>query len=262
MQKTILITGASSGLGKALALSYAQNGVTLILLARSKNKLVEVQTSCVNQGAKVYLKALDVTKAEAMTNFITEACMQHNVDLVIANAGISAGTLNAPESEAQVRKIFDTNLNGVLNTILPAIPFMIKKRSGQIAIIGSMAGIMGLASAPAYSASKAALENYANGMRAYLKKFNVHLSIVIPGYIATGMTQVNDFPMPLMISAERAAKLIKNGLAAKKGMIIFPKILYYFIRLISILPYGLRDLIIAKLPGKPAFHEITEEENP
>jgi short-subunit dehydrogenase len=136
---------------------------------------------------------------------------------------------------------------------MPAIPFMIANKEGMIVLISSMAGLIGLSSSPSYSASKSAIKFFGDSLRAYLKKFNVKVSVVIPGYITTPMTEVNNFPMPFIISAERAAEIIVSGIEHNEGIIAFPKIMYFGLKLLSFLPYKFLDYINSKLPGKPSF---------
>ena len=138
---------------------------------------------------------------------------------------------------------------------MPAIPFMIQNKAGTIVLVSSMAGLLGLSSAPSYSASKAAVKVFGDAIRAYLKKFKVKVCVVIPGYIDTPMTIVNNFPMPFKIPVEQAAKIIIQGIETNKGLIVFPKITYFLLKLINLLPYQLIDYVNSKLPGKPSFDE-------
>lgn len=253
--ETILITGASSGLGRALAIQYATSGRRLILFGRSRQRLKEVADFCRNCGANVIEVICDVRYANLTSKYMEQICKNYNIDLVITSAGVSAGTLNHPESTEQVREIFATNLNGSLNIILPILPLMVQQKYGTIVMISSMAGLLPLASSPSYSASKAAIKVFGDAMRSYLKPFQVQVSVVIPGYIDTPMTKVNKFPMPMKISAEQAARIIIKGINNKKGLIIFPKIMYFILRIISLLPYPIIDYINSKMPGKAGLHE-------
>jgi short-subunit dehydrogenase len=253
MKKTIIITGASSGLGAALAINYSKTKNNLFLIARSEERLSEVSVICRKNGANVTNIIISVTDAAAMQESLDKIMSKHKVDIVIACAGVSAGTLNGPETTSQANKIFATNLNGVLNTIMPIIPHMISNKSGNIAIISSMAGMLGLSSAPSYSASKGAVRLFSDALNGYLKAYNVNVSTVIPGYIETPMTKVNNFPMPFMIDADKAAKKIITGIEKGKGVIAFPMIMYIFIKILNLLPSAVISYINARLPGKPAF---------
>ncbi|MEK6747344.1 MAG: SDR family NAD(P)-dependent oxidoreductase [Pseudomonadota bacterium] len=251
--KNILITGASSGLGAALALGYAKAGRVLYLQGRNSDKLDEIAGKCRNLGADVYTQVGDVTDASAMQNWIENSDMQTPLDLVIANAGISAGMGKNGENSEQVRRIFATNIDGVINTVQPVIPLMLKRGKGQIAIMSSLAGIRALPSSPAYSASKACVRYYGESLRGALAFSGVSVSVICPGYITTPMTAVNNFPMPFIMSAEKAAQRIIMGLEKKRGRIAFPLRLYLPLWLISCLSPRITDPVFSRLPAKPSL---------
>jgi short-subunit dehydrogenase len=253
--KTIIISGASSGLGAALAVRYSKDCHKLFLVGRSRTRLNKVTKICQANGADATFSILDVTDLKAVEKYIKEITINNSVDIVIACAGVSAGTLNGPETINQVNRIFATNINGVLNIVMPVIPDMIKQKKGNIAIVSSMAGFIGLSSAPSYSASKGAIRLFSDALRGYLRPWNIHVSTIIPGYIETPMTSVNNFPMPLMTSADKAAEKIINGIEANKNIIAFPYIMYILIKLFTFLPSGLLTYFNSKLPGKPSFEE-------
>jgi short-subunit dehydrogenase len=144
------------------------------------------------------------------------------LDLLIANAGISAGVGGEPDFAAQTRLIFGVNLDGVLNTVLPAVEAMRQRGQGQIALVASVAGFRGLPSAPAYCASKAAVKVWGEGLRGWLAQDGVGVSVILPGFVESRITAANDFSMPFLMSAERAAAKIKRGLARNQGRIAFP----------------------------------------
>lgn len=247
----ILITGASSGLGAALAREYAAPEITLHLLGRDSARLQEVANDCRAKGATVRTARIDVTDRDAMQAYIEKADDATPLDLVIANAGISAGTGGTQELMEQVERIFAVNLHGVLNTIQPIAPRMQARGQGHIAIMSSLAGILPLPSCPAYSASKAAIRYYGDALRGVLRKHDVAVSVICPGYIHTPMTAVNDFPMPLVMDAGRAARIIRCGLRRKKARIAFPHALYLPLRLLALLPQAMLDPLFARLPSKP-----------
>jgi len=247
MIKTILITGASSGLGKALSEEYANKETHLYLTGRNKNNLNKVKEICQIKGAKVTTKIIDVRQKEELEKWILKI---KKLDLVIANAGISAGTSGGPESDNQITQIFDINVNGVLNTINPAIKIMQKQGLGQIAIMSSLAGFKGLPSSPAYSGSKSAVRTYGEGLRGALSKLGIKVNVICPGYIKTPMTDVNNFPMPFLMSPQKAAKIIKKGLEKNKSRIAFPFGLYFIVWLMTLISTKITDPIFARLPGK------------
>lgn len=251
MAKNILITGASSGLGMALALHYASAGNVLHLQGRNVQRLETVAELCRKKGAIVYTNIGDVTDAIAMQHWLVQADIITNLDLVIANAGISAGTGGVGEDSEQVRRIFETNVGGVLNTIQPIIPLMVTRQSGQIAIISSLAGIRALPSCPAYSASKASVRYYGEALRGVLQKSGVKVNVICAGYIKTPMTDANNFYMPFIMDAQKAAKIIAKGLARNKAIIAFPLSLYIPLWLLSCLSSNLTDWFFNRLPAKP-----------
>lgn len=248
--KTILITGASSGLGRELAIQYAKPNIMLYLTGRNKTRLLETVVSCETKGASVLFKDIDVKDRKTLKNWILECDKLKNIDLVIANAGISAGTFGGTEPDEQVYNIYETNIFGVLNTIEPIIPIMQKRRSGQIALISSMSSFVGMASCPAYSSSKSCITSYGEGLRGYLKYHNVGVSIVCPGFIKTPLTAKNQFAMPFIMEPEKAAKKIIDGISKNKGLITFPLIMYFTLKLLKLLPFSWSNWILSKLPKK------------
>lgn len=250
MQLTILITGASSGIGAALAEGYAAAGVTLILAARNEVRLNEVAARCEAKGAKVTTAIIDVREKDKIAEFITRMDDATPIDLVIANAGISTGTFAGKESLEAAEAVFAVNVDGVINTIHPIIERMKARGRGQIAIMSSLAGICPLPGAPAYSASKAAVRFYGDALRGKLKPHGVHVSVICPGWITTPLTEKNDFPMPFLMSPERAVSRIMHKLAQKKSRIAFPLRLYLPLRLLAILPVCASDWLFARLPSK------------
>ena len=239
--KNILITGASSGLGKAIAVDYADSSTILYLLGRDKNKLSEVKDLCESKKAKVYIESIDVRNRTAMTEYLQNL----QLDVVFANAGVSGGT-----SDNNIYDIFDTNVTGVVNTITPVVNNMIKAKHGRIVIISSMASFRGLASAPAYSASKACIRYYGEALNNYLKNYNINVNVFCPAFIKTPLTDKNNFYMPLIITPEKAVEIMKNGIAKNKKFIIYPKIFYFGMKFLNSMPFGLSDWIYGSLPRK------------
>ncbi|WP_119302730.1 SDR family NAD(P)-dependent oxidoreductase [Dongia deserti] len=246
----ILITGASSGIGAALALAYARPGAHLSLGGRNQERLADVAAQVAARGATSSTAAVDVCDRNAVADWMISAEDHAPLDLVIANAGISGGTHGGPESPDQTRAIFAVNLDGVLNVALPIIPRMIARRSGQIAIISSLAGYRGLPGAPAYSGSKAAVKAWGEALRGDLAPHGVRVNVVMPGFIKTPMTDVNGFTMPFLMSAEKAAEVIQRGLAADRARIAFPFPTAFLAWLMSALSPVIADPILRRLPKK------------
>lgn len=249
--KHIVITGASSGLGAALARIYAGPGVVLGLIGRDTDRLNVVAKAAQSKGAQTITASLDVTNAAAMTVWLNDFDTAHPIDLVIANAGISGGpgVMNG-EDPHQVKKIYDVNVYGVFNTIHPVIERMQKRGRGQVAMVSSIAGFRGSSTAPAYSSSKAAVRYYGQALYALLGPQNIAVSVICPGFIETHMTAANNFPMPFIMKADQAAAIIKRGLEKKKYMIAFPWQMALAARLQNLLPTSLINKIYSKLPAK------------
>lgn len=247
----IVITGASSGLGEALAKTYAARGVTLILLGRNAEKLEATAMYCRARGTEVITHSVDVCDDAAMADVLAKVDAEHPIDLLIANAGISGGTADGIEGAEQTRRIFEVNVTGVFNTVLPVIPWMQQRNRGQIAIISSIAGFRGLGSAPAYCASKAAVRAWGEGLRLELKPYGIQVNVVCPGFIRTPMTDVNPYPMPFIMESDEAARRIQAGLLKNKPRIAFPLPMSIPLWLLSCLSPRIADVILARLPGKP-----------
>ncbi len=245
----ILITGASSGIGEALALDYAAPGRFLALSGRNATRLETVAEACRNLGAQVQADVVDVAHRSAMVRWFVGVDDVHPLDLVVANAGIPGGTIGGQvESEEQVRDALAVNLAGVLNTVWPAIACMRERGRGQIAIISSLAGFRGLPGAPAYSASKAAVKSYGEALRGWLRADGIRLSVVLPGYVRTRMTENNAFPMPFIMDADKAARIIRHGLKRDKARIAFPWPMYMAMWLMGALPPALTDPLLKVAP--------------
>jgi len=249
--RVIVITGASSGLGAALAKAYAQRGNVLGLLGRDAQRLEQVAQLCRARGTQVETALVDVCDAQAMENWLAEFDAVHAIDLIIANAGISGGTADGVESAQQTYRIIDVNVLGVMHTVLPVIPWMQARGHGHIALVSSVAGLRGLPSAPAYSTSKAAVKAWGEGLRGELQPHGVGVSVVCPGFIRTPMTDVNPFPMPFMLDADNAAQRVVKGIARNASRIMFPWQIALPLLLLSYLPPVLSDWIAARMPGKP-----------
>lgn len=248
--RSILITGASSGIGEALARCYAAPGVTLALSGRDEARLAAVAAACEAAGATITTQAVEVTDAAALKAWIEGCDAAAPLELVIANAGISAGTGDGSETDEQVRAIFAVNQQGVLNTVLPAIERMRPRRRGQIAVMASLASFRGFPGAPAYCASKAAVRVWGEALRGHLAAEGIAVSVICPGFVRSRMTAVNRFPMPFLVEADEAAAIIRRGLARNRARIAFPWQMAAIIWLLSVLPPGLTDRALGRLPGK------------
>jgi short-subunit dehydrogenase len=252
--KTILITGASSGIGAALAVRYAAPGMTLFLSGRDIERLGVTAAACRARGTRVETRIVDVTDRDAVLRWAAESDDDTPVDLAIANAGISGGTGGVVNGEpaAQARRIFDVNVTGVLNTVEGVQGRMVARGRGQIAVISSLAGFAAWPGAPAYSASKAAVRVYAEALHGSLAHTGVVVTAVCPGFIATPMTAVNGYKMPFMMDAERAADIMVRGLRRGGPRLCFPVRTYVFAAIPGLLPAFLSLWLLRRLPAKPS----------
>lgn len=257
-----LITGASSGIGAALASTLAKPGVTLHLSGRDRARLDEVAAACEARGAKVASRVLDVRDQAAMAEWIGAA---GRLDLVVANAGISAGTGDGrPETDAQTRAIFAINLDGMLNTVLPAwramsiqVPGSDGVR-GRIATVASIAAFVAAPGAPSYCASKAAVDAWTVANAPVAAGAGIRLTSLCPGYIRTAMTARNRFPMPGLMDADRAATIMLRGIGAGRVRVAFPWWMAAGARLAGILPPAVVGWALARQPGKAANAGLAE----
>jgi len=247
---SILITGASSGIGAALAHAYAAPGMQLFLSGRNKTRLDDAAAGCSARGAIVQTAVLDVVDRSGMAEWVRQCAARAPLDLVIANAGVSAGTGRTDESAEQTRTIFAVNWDGVINTVMPAIDAMRPSGRGQVAIMSSLAAFRGFPGAPAYCASKAAVRIWGEALREELRPAGIRVSVVCPGYVESRMTAANDFPMPLLMTAERAAAIIRRGLERDCARIAFPWPTYFGAWLLGVLSPTITDPLMRRLPKK------------
>lgn len=243
--KTVLITGASSGIGLELAKLYAKSGVTLMLTGRDGERLEQAATACRAKGAAVKTTTIPVTDREAFEKQIAAWDDETPVELVIANAGVSGGHGKiGDETEKKLRDIMATNVDGMFNTVNPLIDRMRQRKKGHIALMSSIAGFRGLPTAPAYSTSKNAVRAYGEALRPLLAKDNVEVCNVHPGFVRTPLTDKNDFEMPFIMGPERAARIIKKGIEQNRAVMAFPWQMRWFMRLATLLPRCWSDALL------------------
>ncbi|HXF65933.1 MAG TPA: SDR family oxidoreductase [Burkholderiales bacterium] len=246
----VVITGASSGLGAALARHYAGSGAVLGLIARRAR---ELERLAADLGHACDIHPLDVRNATALQAAARAFCARRGCpDIVIANAGVSVGTLTEHAEDAQAfEEIIDTNLIGAVNTFRPFIACMRERGAGTLAGIASVAGLRGLPGAGAYSASKAALIAYLESLRVELRGAGIKVVTVCPGYIATPMTERNPYPMPFRMSAEAAAAKIAARIARGTPRSVIPWQMALAARVLGALPAWLYDRLFEAVPRKP-----------
>lgn len=240
--RSILITGASSGLGAALARHVAAPGVQLILTGRNRDRLDIIADEVSKQGADVDPVAVDAADAGAMNALIRRTAP----DVVIANAGVSGsiGADGALESPDQIARLFAGNLTGMLNTITPAADLMHARRHGRLAVVSSIASYVGMASGPSYSASKAAVRIYAEALRGVLAPQNVTMTVIVPGFIATPMSDRYLGQQMFKLTAEDAARRIWHAIDRGAPRLVFPWHLALGLKLLGIAPAWMHDSIL------------------
>jgi short-subunit dehydrogenase len=247
---SIVITGASSGIGEYLALAYAAPGVRLAITGRDETRLADVAKRCRAAGAMVSATRMDAADRGAMADWLREIDAAAPIDLMIANAGIASGTPEGREDPELSRRTFDVNLTGVLNSIQPLVDPMIARRRGQLVIISSLASFRGFAGSAAYCASKAAVRIWGEGLRNELAPYGVEVNVVCPGFVISRMTAVNKFHMPFLMETEPAAAIIKRGLARNRSRISFPWPMAGAVWLLAALPVSFTDMFMRRLPKK------------
>src|SRR5271168_2273277 len=244
--RAVIITGASSGLDASLAKVYAGSQVALGLLGRNCQRLSATARACEVKGATVSVAAVDVADAAAMATFLRQFDREYPVDLLIANAGTSAGPDPDCPSEgidAATRQV-RVNLLGAINTIEPLLPEFCLPGHGRIAVVASIAAYRGLPYSPGYCASKAGLRAYAEALRPRLAPRGVGVTIVCPGFFDSPMTDRWDGPTPFLVGAERAARTVKRGIDRGRRRVSFPRSLVLGMRLCDVLPAAIGDRIV------------------
>jgi short-subunit dehydrogenase len=247
--KFILITGATSGIGKSLAERYARKGVTLALTGRNAKALEETSDICKNKGAVVFTLQSDVTDREALKAWIDDIdASGGGIDLVVANAGITENTANvAGDVEKSARVLFDVNVVGVFNTIFPCIEHFKVRQKGQVVIVSSLAGLGPLSGLAAYSATKSAVRVYGESLRWQLYRDNIGVTVVCPGFVDSPMTQrPGTMSMPGKVSMEYCIDKMVDGIAKNEGCIAFPKSTFLMSWINGNMPYLIKDWIAHK----------------
>lgn len=246
----VFITGASSGLGAALARHYAGRGASLGLLARREAPMQRLIDELPGRHRIFVADVADVQSIQAAAKcFIDEIGLP---DVVIANAGVSVGTLTEHAEDIDAfAHLVQINLIGMVATFQPFVDGMRRRGSGKLAGIASVAGIRGLPGAGAYSASKAGALAYLESLRVELHGSGVKVVTVAPGYIRTPMTAVNSYPMPFMLEADVAAARIARIIERGERFAVTPWQMAWVAKLLRVLPRGLYDHLFARAGRKP-----------
>jgi short-subunit dehydrogenase len=246
----VFLTGASSGIGAALARHYASHGASLGLVARNAERLGGLAARL--PGEHLCYSA-DVADAPALAHAAKDFMARRGVpDIVIANAGVSVGTSTEHAEDLPVfERVLHTNVLGVVATFQPFLTAMRGRGSGRLVGVASVAGIRGLPGAGAYSASKAALISYLESLRVELHGSGLKVVTLAPGYIATPMTAVNDYPMPFLMDPGRAAKRLARAIEQGRRFAVVPWQMGLVVRLLAALPRPLFDTLFARAGRKP-----------
>jgi len=246
----VVITGASSGIGRALAAEYAQRGATLGLIARREQVLQDFAAVLKVQTA---LYPLDVRDAAGMARAGEDFCARFgNPDVVIASAGVSAGTsTERREDRAVFQEILDVNVMGMVNTFAPFLTALRAAGAGTLVGIASVAGFRGIPGSGAYSASKAAAIAYLESLRVELRGSGISVVTISPGYIDTAMTRGNPYPMPFLIPADVAGRRMVSAIARRRRHAVIPWQMAIVGAVLKILPRALYDRMFASAPRKP-----------
>ena len=244
----VIITGASSGLGASLARAYAAPRVALGLHGRDQQRLEATARACEAMGATVNTAIIDVTDASAMASWLREFDARHPVDLLIANAGTSAGPdPDSPSEGAEtVARQVGVNLLGAINTIEPLLPALCARRRGRVAAVASIAAYRGLPYSPGYCASKAGLRAYAEALRPRLAPHRIGVTVVCPGFFDSPMTDRFDGPTPFLLSCDGAARIVKRGIDRGRRRVAFPWPLVLGLRFCDIAPAFIGDSILRR----------------
>jgi short-subunit dehydrogenase len=221
--KTVLITGASSGIGKALSLAYAELGANVVLLARNADKLNELTEEIISKSGSAFSIPCDVTGFDKMKESIEIIIEKYKrIDIAFLNAGISGKTNFFDLDVEQLKEVYNTNIFGVMNGFKAITPYMVKEKSGIIAVTGSLADCRGLPNSGSYSSSKIAISHLVESAGIELKKYGIKIILIRPGFVESKMTEKNQYQMPYLMTAEKAAKIIIKGIEKNKSKISFP----------------------------------------
>ena len=242
------VTGASSGIGHAVALELARRGWRVAACAR---RVAELEALAALAPGKIFACPGDVTDRAGMAALIAGIEAAHGpVALAFLNAGTYFPDGSGRVDAAAVMRTFEVNVGGAVNCLDPLIAAMAARKSGQIAVNASVAGYGGLPNSTAYGGTKAALINMAASLKFALDPLNIRIQVVNPGFVRTPLTDRNDFPMPFLMEREEAASHVCDGFERGGFEIAFPKRLAWILKALNMLPYALYFPLVAKITGK------------
>jgi short-subunit dehydrogenase len=252
--QVVVITGASSGIGHALARIMAKEGAKVALVARRREQLAALAEEIRRAGGAAAFAAADVGNREQTVHAIREAAGALGpIDLLVANAGVGAPTILEPLNVPDLEKMFRVNLLGLIYSIEAALPDMLRRNQGHLAAVSSMAAYKGLPGESGYTASKAAVNNFMEGLRIQLRGKRIAVTTICPGFVKTPMTEVNQFKMPWLLDADDAARRIVRALKRKKKVFNFPWQMSLLMRLTRWAPDWLMARVMQKYNDDPPF---------
>lgn len=251
--KKVFLTGASSGIGEALAAALAKKGCTLGLLARRKEILEKLRKECERQGGTARVFACDVTDEDAVQAAVDDFLHEfEHIDILIANAGIGGNNLETRSLQPlAVKKVIDINLLGAANTVHAVLPSMLKRGRGHLVAISSLAGFRGLPKSAAYSASKAGMTAFFESVRLDVKHSGIDVTIIQPGFIRTPLTSGRESKMPFLMELADAVPLFIRAIEKKKRFAAFPWQLATIVRAGKFMPGWLYD----RIAGRARYRE-------
>lgn len=252
-EKRVFLTGASSGIGEALAIALAKKGAILGLLARRRELLDKLRKECEKAGGTARVFACDVANEDAVLAAVDDFVHEFEyIDILIANAGIGGNNKETRELRPlAVKKVIDINLLGAVNCVHAVLPQMVKRRSGHLVAISSLAGFRGLPKSAAYSASKAGMTAFFESVRLDVKHQGVDVTIIQPGFIRTPLTSGRESKMPFLMELDDAIPLFLRAIEKKKRFSAFPWQLATIVRAGKFIPAWLYD----RIAGKARYRE-------
>jgi|TARA_B110000263_G_scaffold123655_1_gene107522 short-subunit dehydrogenase len=245
------ITGASKGIGRAIAIELASNGWTVAASGRNLDELNSLLNKDKECSGNIYIYPFDITDESLAKETLALIENEHGpISLAILNAGTHNPVNGASLEIGNIKRVINTNLMGTINCLVPTLESFVGRRAGHIAVMTSLAGYRGLPTASAYGATKAALINMCEALRVEVEKSGVVISIISPGFVRTALTDLNSFPMPFLMEPKEAAKRIIRGLESRRFEIAFPRRFYFVMKILRILPYVLFFFISRRIIGK------------
>nr|CAA6829780.1 MAG: Oxidoreductase, short-chain dehydrogenase/reductase family (EC [uncultured Thiotrichaceae bacterium] len=242
----VVITGASRGIGAALALQYASQHSVLGLIGRNNQDLTSIATQCEAKGSQVEIGTLDISNTPQLIQWLQSFDETHPIDLLITNAGITnlIGEKGEPESIENIIKVLEVNLHGTIHSIHAILDNMRQRGQGQLALVSSLGAYRGMPITPAYCASKAAVKSYGEALRGWLAPEGIKVNVICPGFVESDMSNSFTAPKPFMTTSDKAASIIKRGLRKNRANISFPFPLNLGMWFISFLPFPIASFFL------------------